>query len=426
MSGSRSAEPGSRARTTPSCLAIIPARGGSKGIPGKNIRLVAGRPLLAYTIEHALHTPQISRVVVSTDDSVIARVAMESGAEVVMRPPEISGDTASSESALLHTLDHLRESEGYEPDLVVFLQATSPLRAPDDIGRAIDTLIAERADSLFSACPVHGFVWRRDRAPGSEPRSFSYDYQVRPRRQDAPEDLIENGSIYIFRPGVLRESGNRLGGRIAVHLMDPVNSFQVDEPADLELIERLLAAQVKAPDALAELGAIRLLALDFDGVMTDNRVYVGEDGRESVACNRGDGWGIARLREAGVEVAIISTETNPVVLARSRKLQIACVHGCDDKLSILLRMAAERGLDASGVAFVGNDANDLPCLRWVGVPIAVADAEPVARSAARLVTSRPGGRGAVREVAEWILAARAATAMGPAGNSGVALRGGGQ
>jgi len=407
--GTTSAPTGGRAGFE-RCLAIIPARGGSRGIPGKNIRPVGGKPLLAYTIADALRAPSITRVVVSTDDAAIARVAREYGAEVVHRPTDISGDTATSESALLHTLDHLRDSEGYEPELVVFLQATSPLRARDEVQHAIDELVSAGADSLFSACPVHGFVWRLERQPGSKPQSFSYDHRNRPRRQDAPEDFIENGSIYVFRPCVLRESGNRLGGRIAVHRMDVLDSFQVDEPGDLELIEQLLAvrsATRPTPRELAsQLAAIRLLALDFDGVLTDNRVYVSEDGREAVACNRGDGWGIARLREQGVEVVIISTETNPVVQARARKLRVECVHGCDDKRSVLVKLAEERGLEAAEVAFVGNDANDLECLRWVGLPIAVADAELVARDVARLVTRRPGGGGAVREVADWILAAR--------------------
>ena len=412
LSNSHGMKPGARHSADRSCLAIIPARGGSKGIPLKNVQPVARRPLLAYTIEHALRTPSIGRVVVSTDDDDIARVAREYGAEIVTRPPDISGDKASSEAALLHVLDYLRQSEGYEPELVVFLQATSPPRASDDISRAIDTLLAEEADSLFSACPVHGFVWRRERQGSRELHALSYDHRRRPMRQDAPEDLVENGSIYVFRPHVLRECGNRLGGRIAVHVMDAANSFQVDEPADLALVERILATGAPSlrpePRDHAGLAAVRLLVLDFDGVMTDNRVYVSETGRETVACNRGDGWGIARLRAAGVEVVVISTETNPVVQARARKLRIDCLSGCDDKLAALRQLAQERGLGAQDVAYVGNDSNDLSCLRWVGSPIVVADAEAEARTAARFITSRPGGYGAVREVAEWMIAARAA------------------
>jgi N-acylneuraminate cytidylyltransferase len=151
---------------------------------------------------------------------------------------------------------------------------------------------------------------------------------------------------------------------------------------------------------------IRLLVLDFDGVMTDNRVLIDQDGRETVWVHRGDGWGIARLREAGVPVVVISTETNPVVGARCRKLRIESVQGCDDKLAALQEVARARDTEAGSIAYVGNDVNDLACLNWVGFPIAVADAEPEARRVAKRITNRPGGWGAVREVADWILAAR--------------------
>src|SRR5947208_9069855 len=131
---------------------------------------------------------------------------------------------------------------------------------------------------------------------------------------------------------------------------------------------------------MMESSAICLLALDFDGVMTDNRVLVDQDGREAVWVHRGDGWGIARLREAGVSVVVISAETNPVVAARCRKLQIDSIQGCDDKLIALQLLARERNIDRESIAYVGNDANDLDCLKWVGLPIAVADAESEVRA----------------------------------------------
>ena len=160
-------------------VAIIPARGGSNGIPRKNIRLVGGKPLLAHTIEQARQTKAISRVIVSTDDDEIAVVAENFGAEVVRRPAELSTDTASSESALLHSLDHVRREEGCEPELVVFLQCTSPLRHPADIGNAIETLKRENADSLFSARHVEGFVWSSGESGGVT--AVNYDPTRRPR-----------------------------------------------------------------------------------------------------------------------------------------------------------------------------------------------------------------------------------------------------
>ena len=380
--------------------AIIPARGGSKGVPRKNIRLLAGKPLVAHTIEHALEAWQVNRTIVSTEDAEIAKVAQQYGAEVVMRPPELATDTASTESVLLHVLSFLEQTEGYTPSLVVLLQPTSPLRQPDDIDNAINTLNAAGADSLFSCCRSHNFYWRLE---DGQPISANYDYRNRPRRQDFTPEYIENGSIFVMKTEILKRYGNRLAGHIVFYEMSPLDSFQIDTEDDFLLLEQLLPLRHRRL-AIEKLKGVELLVLDFDGVMTDNRVLVGQDGAEAVWCHRGDGWGIARLKEAEVEVVVLSTEANPVVAARCRKLGVECIQGCDDKLSTLQAMVQQHSLEPEQVAYLGNDVNDLACMRWVGVPIAVADALPEVQAVSRLVTTRPGGQGAVRQVADWILA----------------------
>ena len=148
---------------------------------------------------------------------------------------------------------------------------------------------------------------------------------------------------------------------------------------------------------------IKLLILDFDGVLTDNRVLVDENGKESAWCHRGDGYGIGLLKKAGWEVMVVSTEPNPIVLHRCKKLQIPCIHNCPDKLTAVRGVAAEKGLSPEAIAFVGNDLNDLEVMQWVGWPIAVADAQPEILAIARRVTVKPGGHGAVREVCDWML-----------------------
>ena len=391
----------------PHTIAIIPARGGSVGIPRKNLTPIAGRPLVVHTIEHALAAESVDRVVVSTDDNDIAAVSRAAGAEVVMRPAEISGGEASSESALSHALGELLSLGDCDPELVVFLQATSPFRRPDDIDRAVDTLRQQDADSLFSACPTHGFVWRRGPSPedqGNSLRALTYDPAHRPRRQDIGEDLMENGSIYVFKPAVLREHDNRLGGRIAVHVMDPLDSFQIDEPSDLAVAEAL--APLRRTRHVPDFSVIRLLVLDFDGVMTDNRVIVRQDAIESVMCDRSDGMGLERARDRGLNILIISKERNPVVSARAGKLKIEVYQQIDNKLPTLQRLAEERGFAQHDIAYVGNDINDLECMSWVGLGIAVADAYPEAHEVADWVTSKPGGHGAVREVCDLWISAR--------------------
>ena len=147
-------------------------------------------------------------------------------------------------------------------------------------------------------------------------------------------------------------------------------------------------------------GRIRLVAFDFDGVFTDNMVYVFEDGSEAVRCFRSDGIGLQKLTRMGIETVIISTESNPVVSARARKLNIQCVQDCEDKRAILEDISQQKGISLDEVAFVGNDINDLQCLTCVALPIVVQDAHPDVIPAALYQTKRPGGHGAVREVCD--------------------------
>ncbi len=385
-------------------VAVIPARGGSKGIPGKNVRHVAGAPLITHSIRQAVEASLVDLVFVSTDDEEIAAISQRAGARVIERPDEFATDTATSESALRHSLDVITAEVG-DPDLVVFLQPTSPLRRPWDVDGAVRRLRELEADSLFSANMLHAFVWQEG-ATGLQ--SLTYDHRSRPRRQDREVvDWVENGSIYVFKPWVLRDLDNRLGGTIGVYEMEMMSSFQVDEPADLVLMEAITTAHPGAFTAgppAPRLADLDLLVFDFDGVLTDNGVLVDQDGVESVRCDRSDGLGIDHLRAAGLDMAILSTETNPVVAARARKLRLPVVQSSTDKGADIEQLAAERGVSLDRVGFVGNDVNDLPALERVAVAIAVADAVPAVLDVASWVTRTPGGRGAVRELAETLLA----------------------
>ena len=217
-------------------IAIIPARGGSARVPGKNLVPIAGRPLLSHSIGHAREAAHIGEVLVSTDDDEIAALAEAEGALVVRRPAELSADDSPSEAALLHALDSLK---GSDPELVVFLQATSPARRPGDIDRAVERLESESADSLFSACREVVHTWMIE---DGELRSSSYDWRARQRTQEMAPRWRENGSIYVFRPWVLREGRNRLGGKIALYEMDLWTSFDLDAPEDAELLDWIISS----------------------------------------------------------------------------------------------------------------------------------------------------------------------------------------
>lgn len=385
----------------PEAVAIIPARGGSKGLPRKNVKPLLGRPLIAYAVEAARAARAVRRTIVSTDDEEIARTAAEYGAEIVRRPAELAGDEASSEAALLHALDQLRAGEDRRPELTVFMQCTSPLTLPEDVDGTVRALLEEGADTAFSAVPFHHFIWRR--AAGGDAVGVNHNKRERRRRQDREPEYLENGAVYVMRTAGFLRARHRFFGKTTVFEMPVERCLEIDEQADFTAAEQKLAARRRAA-ARSELPeAVQAVILDFDGVLTDNRVVISEDGREAVFCERSDGLGLARLRRAGVPVWVISSEENPVVARRCEKLGLECFLGVGDKETLLRRLLEEKGLDATAAVYVGNDVNDAACMRLVGCAVAPADARPEALGAADLVLSTSGGRGAVRELCDLIL-----------------------
>lgn len=211
-------------------VAIIPARGGSKGIPGKNIINFSGHPLLSWTIGQVKNSKFINEVYVSSDSDEILSVAKGYGAKAIKRPAEISDDMATSESCLLHFLEQVDDV-----DIILFLQATSPLRETKDIDNAINKFIEGDYDSMFSATELEDFfIWTVD---NDEVESYNYDYKNRKRRQDISGQIVENGSFYLFKPEVLYNFSNRLGGKIGFSLMEGWKIHEIDNKEDLMLCE---------------------------------------------------------------------------------------------------------------------------------------------------------------------------------------------
>ena len=224
--------------TVSSTVAIIPARGGSKGIPRKNLVDVCGKPLIAWSILQARNAQHIDSVWVTSDDDEVLDVAESFGAIPIRRPSEISGDQASSESAWLHALDAI-EAQGISIDLVVAMQATSPVRESDDLDGGLQALRGQGYDSLLSVAEVEDFfTWRLDDLGSA--KSVNYDYRDRKRRQQIDKRYLENGSFYVFRPQQLRAENNRLGGRIGLFVMARHKMFQIDNPEDIELCAAIM------------------------------------------------------------------------------------------------------------------------------------------------------------------------------------------
>ncbi|MFD7696927.1 cytidylyltransferase domain-containing protein [Streptomyces sp. NPDC059374] len=391
-------------------LAVIPARGGSKGVPAKNLAPVGGVPLVVRAVRECRASRLVTDVVVSTDDQAIAAAARDAGAEVVLRPAAIAGDTATSEAAVLHALDTHEALHGAIVDVVLLVQCTSPFLVRDDIGKAAAAVAENGADTAVTVAPFHGFVWRETGETGDSGDSVesghgvNHDKSFRPRRQDRPQDFLETGAAYAMDAAGFRKHGHRFFGRTELVRTDPARVLEIDDPHDLARA-RALAPLLDAdlPGRLPAASDIDAVVLDFDGTQTDDRVLIDADGKEFVSVHRGDGLGIAALRRSGLKMLILSTEQNPVVAARARKLRIPVLHGIDRKDLALKQWCEEQGIAPERVLYVGNDVNDLPCFALVGWPVAVASAHDVVRGAARAVTTLPGGDGAVREIAGWIL-----------------------
>jgi len=278
----------------------------------------------------------VTDVVVSTDDQAIAAAARQAGAEVVLRPAAIAGDTATSEAAVLHAMDTHEALHGAPVDVVLLVQCTSPFLVREDVD-GVAGAVAEGADTAVTVAPFHGFLWRdaadgagapAERASGGH--GVNHDKAFRPRRQDRPQDLLETGAAYAMDAAGFREHQHRFFGRTELVRTDPARVLEIDDPHDLAR-SRALAPLFdgERPGALPTAQDIDAVVLDFDGTQTDDRVLIDSDGREFVSVHRGDGLGIAALRRSGLRLLILSTEQNPVVAARARKLKLPVLHGID-------------------------------------------------------------------------------------------------
>ncbi len=211
-------------------VSIIPARGGSKGIPLKNLKLLNGKRLLDYSIEASLNSELIDRTIVSTDNYKIFKRAEKLGVEVIQRPKRLATDSASIESTIEHCLNYLKEKENYMPDIVVLLQNTSPLRTAKHVNEAIDLFLKHKYDSMLSGYSSHHFLWK---TKNGEMFPVNYNPKKRPNRQQFKNQFIENGAIYITKYGVFQKNKCRISGKIGLYEMPEELSIDIDTKLDL-------------------------------------------------------------------------------------------------------------------------------------------------------------------------------------------------
>ena len=400
--------------TKPEIIAIIPARGGSKTVSRKNIQPLSGHPLVAYSIAAGLQAQKVSRVIVSTDDEEIAEISRSYGADVpFLRPSALAQDDTVDLPVFTHALDWLDANESYQPEIIVQLRPTSPLRPPDCIDRAIEILLDNAdGDSVRGVIPSGQNpykMWRLSPEGNLRPlidNDFEEPYNM--PRQQLPLTYWQTGHIDVIRASTILEKGSMSGDNILPIIMDPRYAIDIDTAKDHPHAEWILGHSdlpLIRPGRKARPlpQKVELVVFDFDGVMTDNRVWVDADGRELVSANRGDGWGTARLKEAGFQLVVLSTETDPVVAARCRKLGIEAIQGIQDKAKALLELMESRGVEANQTIYLGNDVNDVVCFPIVACALVVADAHSEAKTQADIILTKRGGQGAVRELCDILI-----------------------
>ena len=348
-------------------------------LPDALVAAFCGRPLIEWAIIQARSCAAVEKVVVASDDVQVISLAKKLGAELFASNSDLDGPEVAMAFA---------ETGKPDSDILV-LPAEAPLRRSEDLVDAVkllgDSLVGYVLSSVVN--PAR-WAWGKD---GAVPDSTG-------RRLDA-------GLFYLLRGNCFEEgSWKGVGATVSV---SPWQTQTIGDNEERKACSRLFDELVRSTysESSARVGDLDLVVYDFDGVMTDNRVYVSQEGVETVAANRSDGLGVGWLKAAGLPQLILSTEKNPVVAARAKKLGLPVVQGIGDKAAALQRHCEASGYDLARVLFVGNDLNDEEVMKQVGHPVCPADAYPSIREIAETVLCANGGHGAIRELAELLVGA---------------------
>ena len=372
-------------------ILIIPARGGSKGIPRKNLKTVNGISLVERSIRVALKS-KVDQIIVSTDDKEISDVAIKYGVTVHNRSSENSGDSASTESVILEVIDKY-ESNWPIDSVIGFIQATSPFVSAETINECFD--LAEKGFSSFSAKHFHGVTWEKlDKwVPINHPLEF------RPRRQELNEKVVETGAIYCFPLQQFKEKKYRFCSEPKPVLVDNITGIEIDEISELELAN-LLSTQYEISDfEFNNIKLPKIIFTDFDGCLTDDKVKVNIFGKESVKANRKDGLAVKRLEKLGIKVVITTSETNEVVATRAKKMKVEALRGLSNKKESISNYLEEASLSWDDAWYLGNDVNDLEPMQKVALSFCPSDASVEVFKIADVVLIRRGGEGVLAEIA---------------------------
>lgn len=381
-------------------IAFIPVRGGSKSIPLKNIKLFCGKPLVYWNLKSLQDSPTVDEIIVATDSELIKTTVIAfqfSKVKVYDRKAENAVDTASTESVML---EYIKAAQLSDDTIFMLVQATSPLTQTKHFEGGLAMYNTHDFDSILTCVRNFRFFWNVDGTPKN------YDYKNRPRRQNFNGMLMENGAFYINSVKNIKETGNRLSGRIGIYEMPEYTATEIDEPDDWLILENLMYRHILVSKT-TDYSNIKLFISDVDGVLTDGGMYYSEKGDELKKFNTRDGMAFQLLREHGIKTAIITSEDTKIVENRAKKLKINyCIQGKQNggKLSATQKICEELGISLLETAYIGDDINCKEVLENVGFAFCPADAQlEIKKIPNIIIAEQKGGNGVVREIVNKIL-----------------------
>jgi len=380
-----------------SVIALVPARCGSKSIRLKNIKPFCGRPLIFWSLQALEKATEIDKVFVATDCAEIADVVTGFGfnkTKIYHRDASNAQDGSSTENLML---EFLEQADAVPEDLLLLVQATSPFTQASDFDSAVDQLRKSDDDSLLSCAKVKRFFWDVNGKP------INYDNRNRPLRQQFEGSFIENGAFYLHSIGGVMRAKNRLGDKVTVYEMPEYSALELDEDDDWFIGEYFMRKYVLKHPPVPK---IKLFLSDVDGVLTDAGMYYTENGDEIKKFSTYDGMGFHMIQAKGIKVGIITKEDRKLNQRRADKLKLDySFHGIDDKLTVVKELCKKLAITLEEVAYIGDDVNDMELLSHVGFPACPYNATTEIRSLPGIMQlKRSGGQGAVRELAEYLLA----------------------
>ncbi len=401
-------------------IAFVPIRSGSKSIPHKNIKTIAGKPLVYWNI-NALVKSMVDLIVVATDSEEYANVVKDYFDDdrimIYFRERQNATDSSSTEDVML---EFIRKYEGgniiMPQDNFMLVQATSPLLSYKNIDEAIQMFNDNRYgfDSMLSVADLrHNFVWvtHHEKYGGKFGTPVNYDFRERPLRQNFENNIyVENGAFYISTVENIIRDSNRLSGNIGMYIMPYNTLFEIDDPEDWSIVENLLL-KYKVKESFrngSALNNVKMLICDIDGTLTDGRLYLDESGNERLAFNKRDGQGFELLKRLNVRTMWITSEKMAEVSAlRAKKLQIDYfIENSKDKLEEIVKVCKKENISLENVAYIGDDINCLSPLENVKYPFCPNDAEDRIKAVPNIyVCNKIGGHGCVREVINLIIKA---------------------